>query len=152
LRRSLDDRWTIFRNLQLPGHRDDIDLVLVGPDGVWAIEVKSYKNPLRLQGAQWEIQKKKWQPLRENPTAQVTRNAARLKGYLEQYGIRRFMHGAIVLQGPHPISNFKASENPVWLFNNLEERVATLRTNIPPSEKEIQQIVAGLKGLGQASS
>ncbi len=149
LRRALDHRWTIYRNLQLPGHKDDIDLVLVGPDGVWAIEVKSYKNTVRLQGAQWEVQKGKWTAMRENPTMQVTRNATRLKSYLEQYGMRRYVHGAIVLEGPHPISNFKTSESPVWLLTNLEGQVTSLNTQKPPSEKEIGQIVQALKKVAE---
>jgi hypothetical protein len=34
LRTVLDDCWTIYRNLQLPDRKDDLDLVLVGPGGV----------------------------------------------------------------------------------------------------------------------
>ena len=37
MRHSLDGTWTLFRNITLPGrNQGDIDLVLVGPTGVWA--------------------------------------------------------------------------------------------------------------------
>jgi len=45
LRRNLDGNWTLFRNVTLPGPRNDIDLVLVGPPGVWALEVKNLASP-----------------------------------------------------------------------------------------------------------
>ena len=43
LRASLDSRWTVFRNLQVPGKKSDLDVVLVGPVGIWVFEVKGYK-------------------------------------------------------------------------------------------------------------
>jgi hypothetical protein len=37
----LDGQWTVFRNVLLPGRRDDIDFVLVGPAGIFAVETKT---------------------------------------------------------------------------------------------------------------
>lgn len=48
LRSVLDHRWTIYRNLQLPDRKSDLDLVLVGPGGVWAVQVKATGAPLRV--------------------------------------------------------------------------------------------------------
>ncbi len=43
LQMKLDGQWTVFRNLVLPGDRkDDLDFVLVGPGGIWVLEVKTY--------------------------------------------------------------------------------------------------------------
>lgn len=39
--RLLDDRFTVFQNLRL-GNRGDNDFVVIGPTGVFAIEVKRY--------------------------------------------------------------------------------------------------------------
>ncbi len=47
VRANLDNRWTIFRNLVLPNRWADIDLVLVGPPGIYVVEVKAYKSQVR---------------------------------------------------------------------------------------------------------
>jgi len=39
------------------------------------------------------------------------------------------------------------SEIPVWLLPTIEERVTSLSTRVPPTEKETQQIVAIFKDL-----
>src|SRR3954449_8817578 len=49
----LDNRWTIFRDLVLPDHSGDIDIVLVGPPGVWAIEVKSFTSNMKVENDTW---------------------------------------------------------------------------------------------------
>jgi len=54
MRQSLDGNWTLFRNVVLPGrNRGDIDAVLVGPPGVWALEVKAFNGEYRNVGEQW---------------------------------------------------------------------------------------------------
>src|SRR5262249_46479581 len=55
LRQALDHRWTIYRNLQLPDHKDDLDPVLVGPGGIWAVQVKATGAPLWVHGGRWEV-------------------------------------------------------------------------------------------------
>lgn len=51
MRRNLDGQWTLFRNLTLPGRNPaDIDAVLVGPSGVWTLEIKSYAGEYRNYG------------------------------------------------------------------------------------------------------
>ena len=124
LRAALDNRWTIFRNLHLPGHADDIDIVLVGPGGVWAIEVKSSRSTVKIEGKKWELQVKgRWITARNNPSDQITTKARLLNDFLKRQGITRWVERAIALASPQPISNFDLSEIPVWLLPTIEERV-----------------------------
>lgn len=142
LRAALDNRWTIFRSLQLPGRKDDCDLILVGPGGVWLLEVKAYRGTIRVQGKQWERQTTQgWAALDENPSQQVSRMAVRLNDFLQRQGINRWVETAIVLAEPQPISNLESSEIPVWLLPQLEEQAAKLSTRKPPTDKEIEQVV-----------
>jgi len=148
LRAALDNRWTIFRNLHLPGHADDIDIVLVGPGGVWAVEVKSSRFTVRIEGKKWELQVRgRWITERDNPSDQITITARLLNDFLKRQAITRWVERAIALASPQPISNFDLSEIPVWLLPTIEERVDHLSTRIPPTEKETQQIVAIFKDL-----
>ena len=150
LRNALDNRWTIFRNLHLPGHNDDIDIVLVGPAGVWALEVKSTRTNTRVQGKRWEMQVQKgWVSSRENPSDQVTKDARQLNDFLKRQGIVRWVERAVVLTGYQPITNFTDSEIPIWLLPTLEENVGVLTTRMPPTQKEIEQINVLLKELSK---
>ncbi len=148
LRSALDNRWTIFRNLHLPGHNDDIDVVLVGPAGVWAMEVKSSRSTVKIEGKKWELKVKgRWVSAQNNPSDQITVNAKLLNDFLKRQGITRWIECAIVLASSQPISNFDLSEIPVWLLPTIEEKVTNLSTRVPPTEKDIEQIVAIFKDL-----
>jgi len=49
----LDGKWWLFRNLEMPGRRiGDLDMVLVGPHGVWSFVVKAYCGNYRNVGDQ----------------------------------------------------------------------------------------------------
>ena len=41
---SLPDNFSVFRGLHLPSQNSDIDFVVIGPSGVFTIEVKSHKG------------------------------------------------------------------------------------------------------------
>jgi hypothetical protein len=152
LRAALDNRWAIFRSLQLPGRKDDCDLILVGPGGVWLLEIKAYHGTVRAQGKRWERQTKGgWTVLDENPSQQVRRMAIRLNDFLQRQGIKRWVETAVVLAEPQPVSNFESSEVPVWLVAQLEERAVALSTRKPPTEAEIAQVVNMLKAAAAKS-
>ncbi|MDP9371836.1 MAG: NERD domain-containing protein, partial [Chloroflexota bacterium] len=86
LRRELDDEWTLYRNLRLPGRRADLDAVLTGPPGVVLLENKAYRGDFVLFGDDWYRAAgpdgRDLQPWRGSPTAQAARNGERLAEYL----------------------------------------------------------------------
>ena len=148
LRSALDNRWAIFRNLHLPGHDDDVDIVLVGPGGVWAVEAKSSHATLRAQGMKWEMQTRKgWGDVRINPSEQVNKDARQINEFLKKHGIVRWIERAIALASPQPVTNFELSEIPVWLLPTIEEKVGGLFTRYPPTEEETKKIVGIFKDL-----
>lgn len=148
LRAILDNRWTVFRNLVLPNRKDDVDLVLVGPGGVWVVQVKSTQSMLRAQGTNWQVHTKSgWVPAAQNPAHEVFSHAKRLNIYLQQQGINRWIECAIALAKEQPISYFEKSEIPVWLPPTIEAQVKSLSVPNPPSEQEIKKIVTILKQL-----
>ncbi len=147
LRTSLDNHWTIFRNLHLPDRKDDIDIALVGPGGVWALEVKAFRGTVRVVNGTWERQTKRgWKRLGKNPSKQATNNATRLNGFLQQQGITRYVEKAVILSEPQAISNFEHAED-VWILPQVENRAATLSTRTPPTEDEIKRIAELFRNL-----
>jgi hypothetical protein len=44
LRRVLDDKYTVYPNYIIPGHKFDLDFLIVGPKGLIVVEVKNLSN------------------------------------------------------------------------------------------------------------
>jgi hypothetical protein len=83
LKRLLDRRWKLFRNVVVPGSDADIDAVLVGPTGVLAFEIKAYSGNFRVRGSQWHYRASGgWRPVDVNPIKQAAWNRQRLARYL----------------------------------------------------------------------
>ncbi|MBK9945534.1 MAG: NERD domain-containing protein [Kouleothrix sp.] len=141
LRQALDSRWTIYRNLQLPDRRDDLDLVLVGPGGVWAVQVKATGAPLRVQGGRWEVKRGgQWVAAKPDPGAQVKGQAKRLNDFFKCSGINRYVEAAVALAESQPFDKFEGSPIPVWLPFAIEARARQLSTRYPPSAAELERI------------
>lgn len=132
LRNLLTDEWTVVRNLVLPKRvGGDIDLVLVGPGGIWALEVKAYTGTIRNIGDTWERQYKRrwrWRRLHTNPGQQAKRNAARLKEFLVQRGLHvTWVEPAVIWAGDEADSDEAGTltlQDPavrVWRTSNLIE-------------------------------
>jgi hypothetical protein len=83
MKRLLDKRWKLFRNVVVPGSDADIDAVLVGPQGVLAFEIKAYSGNFRVRGSQWHYRAGGgWRPMDVNPIKQAAWNRQRLARYL----------------------------------------------------------------------
>ena len=143
IRAAIDERWTIYRNLQLPDRKSDLDLVLVGPGGVWAVQVKATRAPLRVQGGRWQIQRGgRWVAAQPDPGAQVTSQATALNDFFKRNGFNRFVERAVALSDSQPFDQFEASEIPVWLPFDMEAKARALATRYPPSPDELARINA----------
>lgn len=44
LKRTLNKKYSFFKNIILPGHTSDLDIIIVGPKGIFLCEVKNYKK------------------------------------------------------------------------------------------------------------
>lgn len=147
LRTALDARWTLFRNLQLPGRKDDLDVVLVGPGGVWVLEIKAYRVQLRVQAGRWEQSwRGGWRPFGGNPGGQAQRNAVRLREFLQQQGLDlRWVSAVVVLARPQQVAHFVAADPPVWLLPTLTQDVTRLERwgTMPPAVSD--NIIAVLR-------
>lgn len=88
LSEHLDDSWSLYQNLLLPDGRGDIDAVLVGPRGVYVLEVKHYSNTHRNHGLDWQRRANKtWEPIQSNPSRQAQNNAKRLARFFGKQSI-----------------------------------------------------------------
>jgi hypothetical protein len=149
LRQNLDGRWTLFRNVVLPGrNKADIDGVLVGAPGIWALEVKALTGDYRNIGERWEYRAgKDWRPLKKSPSRQAQNNAARLAGFLKADGITQWVTPAVIWANPEsPLS----VENPlaaIWTADRLPEEVGNLWQARDMGEADRTRTIAKLTAL-----
>lgn len=124
---ALDYEWAVFRNLRLPGRRGDLDLVLVGPPGVWAVEVKALVGRYRNAGDTWERRVGAgWRRLPKSPSSQARRHAAQLSGFLAADGIKLFVSPAIAWAAEDGHLEIENPTVPVWTMDRLEDEVGNL--------------------------
>jgi hypothetical protein len=94
LLRSLPDSYTLLNGVPVPGVRADIDHVLVGPTGIWAIEAKHHAGMVVCVGDAWGYTRlgRGGVPLEGHigsPSQQARRGADALQGYVRQRGPAR---------------------------------------------------------------
>jgi hypothetical protein len=129
LRASLDGRWSLVRNFEWPGSkRGDIDLILIGPGGIWAIEVKAYTGVIRNTGDRWERKTKKgWRKLATHPGEQARRNAAQLQAYFNDRGVAiKWVEPVIIWAGEEETLVTEGPSVPVWKVSELADHIDSL--------------------------
>ncbi len=146
LQKHLSGEWTLFRNLQLPGQRDDIDMVLVGPGGVYVLEVKTYRGAYRYVGQQFYRRGPGGRYIRtRNPGRDIKRRAAQLADHLGQYGFDLYVEPRLVWAGDGSL-HLQEPEVYVWFPKRLPEELAQLMSQSPRlSTGQIAQITKKLQ-------
>lgn len=96
LGRALDDKWTLLRGYH--NRRGEIDLLLLGPGGLFAIEVKNQNGRIDCHGDQWwstrydkygnpvEARREMSDRRGRSPSVQLNEPASLLEGFLASRG------------------------------------------------------------------
>ncbi len=144
---NLDGEWTIYRNWMWPERKDDVDLILVGPGGVWAVEVKTYRESTRMHQAARERRWQRKEVAQElHLDIQASRNAARLKELLAQKGIDVGWVEAVLVFAEFQPTDFATTEDKlhVWASGDLDNRLTQLRSYRKLSGDEVGHVVTAL--------
>lgn len=146
---ALDGKWWLFRNLELPGQRNgDIDFVLVGKNGVWALEVKAYGGEYRTVGDRWEIRLGgRWISTFKNPSRQAKRNAASLSQILTSHDVKQWINPAVVWANPDAKLIVENPTVPIWQLDNLNMELKKIPQQRPMSDHQVKKIVEIMNGL-----
>lgn len=125
---ALDGNWTIFRNLTIPGkNKADLDLVLVGPPGVWVIEIKNFSGEYRNVGDNWEYRNKnKWKKAFKNPSRQALNNAVRLGNFFKADNIRVFVNPTVVWTNEESRLHVDNPSVSVWQITHLVDELGNI--------------------------
>ena len=114
LQECLDGQWTLFRNVLLPDGRGDIDAVLTGPKGIYALEVKTYSGYHRMESKRWQRRSSgSWKAPDRDPSRQAKQNATRLGNYLGRQGAEVWVEPRLVWAGDGKLG-FKKPSIRIW--------------------------------------
>lgn len=146
---ALDGNWHLFRNVSIPGrNKGDLDLILVGPPGIWTLEVKNFRGEYRNIGDAWELRKgKSWKAAYSNPSSQAEKNAYRLKNFLKADNINVFVNSAVIWANPESQLTI---ENPciaVWKYDRIPDELGNLWQGEKLLQEERGKIVEKLTKL-----
>jgi len=124
----LDGTWSVYRNISIPGrNKGDFDIILVGPPGVWVLEVKNYHGQYRNIGEKWEIFKKKnWRTAFSSPSRQAHKNAARLGNFLKADHIDTYVNAAVVWANEESPLFIENPTVVVWKIEDLAEELKNI--------------------------
>jgi len=151
MRQNLDGNWALFRNVTLPGRsKADIDAVLVGPPGVWALEIKNLSGAYRNIGERWEFRTGgEWKRLKRSPSRQATDNAARLGHFFEADGIKQWVNPAVVWANREGALTVQNPAVAVWEIDRLPEELGNLWQHKHIEEAKRVRIIEKLAALSQ---
>lgn len=150
-RESLDGDSSVFCNLVLPGRKDDIDAVLVSPQGVFAFEVKNYDGTYENNGDDWLYKnaKNKTRKLAKSPSVQVKKNAAFLSDFLapdfNANAQKKWVVPMIILANPDIVCYESKSSVEIWRIKHLSEELGNMPRERRISEKAQAEICARLR-------
>jgi hypothetical protein len=156
----LGDDYYLVNNLELPGRGDDVDHLVVGPNGVFALETKHHSGRIYCRDGQWYQVKTSrggfTQPEREirDPARQIKRNVDYLRGCIKRTdpalsrrtrlwieGFVVFTHPRVSLQLSEPVRN--GLPFPILCGHELPERI---RAHVPChqglSRADVRRLVA----------
>jgi hypothetical protein len=145
----LDGNWHLFRNMALPGrNKGDLDVILVGPPGVWVLEVKNFRGKYRNKGDDWQFQKGgKWKPTSKSPSKQAFNNAMRLSNFLSSNGLKVFVNPVVVWASVTSPLFLEHPSTPVWYYKRLPDEIGNIWHGEKLSDAERNRVAAKITTL-----
>lgn len=149
MRQALDGNWSLFRNVILPGRKKtDLDAVLVGPPGVWVLEVKTFTGIYRNIGEHWEYRiGNKWKLHSKSPSRQAKNNAARLSEFFKADHISQWVIPAVIWANQESQLTIENPSISVWSLQRLPDELGNIWHGNPIPESQRKQIIDKLTKL-----
>jgi hypothetical protein len=165
---GLDDDYYLLNNLKLPGRADDIDHIVVGPNGLFALETKHHRGRIFWQDGQWYQSKVSRSGYRQpetpirDPARQLKRNIDYLRSCINSTDgalarrTRLWIEGVVVFTHPAarldlPVAAHATSTFPVLRVEELPAYITEHTPRQRHSKAEVRQIVSMLANLRSPS-
>jgi len=158
----LPNTYVVFNQVHVPyGRRHrELDLVVVGPNGIFVVEVKHYRG--EVTGAESDRTWRQGQLAHDgdniygrslrNPVLQVQHAVRALRQYLGSHGIKTWVEGVVVMTHPDCRLAVTTTGTPVLTLSQLAAYILTYRPKWTPRKLDlaIREIVPLLEAEGGA--
>lgn len=149
---NLDSSFKVVNDIVLPGDRQNIDHVVVGPAGVFVIETKNHNGIIRCYDDEWSRKKvgkrgTVYDAGMGNPSKQAKRNAVVLKNWLDSKNIDvGYISAVVVFTNEDVELNLVKTTVKVVQINDLLG-VITRDSNVRMSQEKINSVIEKLSRL-----
>jgi hypothetical protein len=145
---TLGNGWYIFRNFVLPTQDEDIDVVLVGPAGVFAVEVNAYSGEVPSERARCYARTAHGRLYRQRRGAgrQVRSSASKLGAFLKEHGIDegKRVEPMVVVTGDSR-AQIASTRKEVCTVAALRSRLGALSTQTNLTTSQVRTITSMLQ-------
>jgi hypothetical protein len=129
LNRVLDHRFTLLRNIPLPGKGITVPLVLLGPHGVTVPYNSITKGVFRAEGDTWEVMDnrlKNFKPAKPNLITRTKLMTDAFKVFLTEAGREQEVDGVLVFTDPGTHVNSSRPDVRIILMDAIDRLGASL--------------------------
>ena len=146
---NLPNSYCLINDVNLPNGYGNIDHIVLGSNGIFAIETKNFEGELRCEGDNWYQYKDTWKIPEEHeiksPSKQVKGNALKLKQYIESKNIfskslRLWVEGIVVFTHNNVILHCDNPTVPVFKVNQLCNYIRNKESKIKFSSHELEKV------------
>lgn len=154
---GLSDDYTIFNQVWVPNGDSwrELDDVVMGPNGIFGIEIKHHRGEIRGSESDkvWRQKKRSraghvYEQDMRNPVAQVKGGVFALKNYLASHGVNNWIQGIVVFTHPECSLSVGESTVPVLRLAQLAPYIERFRP-LWPLQKQ-GTVIRALKLLRQS--
>ncbi len=137
--KTLSDSYVVINNVRLPKGAGNIDHVVIGPTGVFAIETKNIRGHFVCEGEEWfKVKNGRIRRVRSF-SRQAKRNALALRDFLRRHGCDQFVHGVVVLTNENCRVDLINPSVPVIEIGRLKDFIEKAKDRVP--KRRIYEIV-----------
>jgi len=138
---KLSDDYTLINDLSIHNGRGDIDLVVIGPNGIFVLETKNWSGDITCVGDDWQRVGRR--TFKSSPSRQVKRNAARIRRIIDSSQSFRAMN--VRIEGIVVFTNNRANlrlDSPTVPILRLPQLTNYLITHVNSASLSGQQLDA----------
>jgi hypothetical protein len=143
LKARLSDDYFLINDAYFRDGGGDIDHIILGPNGLFAVETKNWSGKVTCQGDNWQRDKNHKNTNNANPSKQAKRNASRIKNLIESapFGAGNvWVEGIVVFTNRNINLNVTHPAIPVLKVHELPAFITAHNSRVRYSRQQLEQI------------
>jgi hypothetical protein len=139
---TLSDEYFLINDAYFRDGGGDIDHILLGPNGLFAIETKNWSGKVTCNGDEWHRDNRHGKSDSASPSRQVKKNAARVRNVLESSktlgGVRIWVEGVVVFANKHIDLQLSHPSVPILRLHELSDFIKSYRSSSSYSRQQLE--------------